>query len=295
MNPLTRAVTGDGSAFVVAADTTEALRSMEQLLKTSAVVSAALGRLLTASALMATQLKGEKDCITLRMRGDGPVGTLLAVADSHGNIKGSVTNPLVELPLNEKGKLDVRGAVGTSGVLYVIRDLGLKDPYVGQIPIVSGEIAEDIASYYAKSEQTPTVCALGVLVNPDLTICAGGGFLIQLLPHADESCIVQIEQNLKNMSPVSQLLTDGVTTEEICLRLFDGLSPNLLDHSAVRYHCGCSRKRTEQMLQGLGSKTLREMMDDSLPTQVQCHFCNTVYTFSKKELAALLQGKESNL
>lgn len=291
MNQLARAITADGSAFVVAVDTTKALCKMEQLLKPSAVISAALGRLLTASALMATQLKGEKDSITLRMQGDGPSGTLLAVADTHGNIKGSVINPIVELPLNEKGKLDVKGAVGISGTLYVIKDMGMSDPYVGQVPITSGEIAEDIVYYYAHSEQTPTVCSLGVLVNPDLSIQSGGGFLIQLLPYADDDSVSRIEENIKDFPPVSQLLSDGMTPQEICMKLLEGLSPNLLDEASVQYHCGCSRQRVENILQGFQKETLQEMIEDNLPTEIQCHFCNTIYQFSKKELSELLDRK----
>lgn len=293
MNNLARAITGDGSAFVVAVDTTEALRAMENLLKPSAVVSAAIGRLLTASALMASQLKGEKDRLTLRINGGGPAGTLIAVADACGNIKGSVTNPVVEIPLNENGKLDVKGAVGESGVFHVIKDMGLKEPYVGQSPIVSGEIAEDVAAYYANSEQTPTVCALGVLVNPDLSIKASGGFLIQLLPYADKSCISVIEENVKYFPPISQTIADGITPQEICLKLLDGLSPDILDHSSVNYRCDCSRKRTERILQGFQDEVLQEMIDDSNPTDVQCHFCNTVYSFSKEDLKELLKRKES--
>lgn len=293
MNNLTRAITGDGSAFIVAVDTTEALREMENLLKPSAVVSAALGRLLTASALMASQLKGEKDKLTLRMNGGGPAGTLIAVADACGNIKGSVTSPIVEIPLNEKGKLDVKGAVGESGVLHVIKDMGLKEPYVGQSPIVSGEIAEDIAAYYANSEQTPTVCALGVLVNPDLSIKSGGGFLIQLLPYADKSCISVIEENVKNFPPISQAIADGMTPQEICLKLLDGLSPDILDHSSVSYRCDCSRERTGRILQGFQDEVLQEMIDDPNPIEVQCHFCNTVYSFSDEDLKELLKRKES--
>ncbi|MCQ2480128.1 MAG: Hsp33 family molecular chaperone HslO, partial [Clostridia bacterium] len=184
MDKLVRCISDDGTLIMMAADTTDMIEKAQEIHTTSAVTSAALGRLLTAASLMGSMLKGEDDSITLRLNGGGPAGSVIAVSDSNGNTRGYVSNPVVEIPLNKKGKLDVAGAVGTDGTLTVMKDLGLKEPYVGQIPIISGEIAEDITSYYATSEQTPTVCALGVLVNPDLTIKAAGGFIIQLLPTA---------------------------------------------------------------------------------------------------------------
>ena len=182
MSNLVRAITADGSAVAIALNSTEIVGEIEKIHKTSAVVTAALGRLATGASLMGYMLKNEQDSITLRIKADGPAGSLIAVANSHGNVKAYVQNPVVEIPLNSKGKLDVAGAVGTDGFLSVIKDIGLKEPYSGQVPLVSGEIAEDITSYYAISEQIPTVCALGVLVNPDLTVKSAGGFLIQLLP-----------------------------------------------------------------------------------------------------------------
>ena len=190
MGNIVRYITEDGSAFIVCADTTDIVRRMEEIHKPSAVVTAALGRLLTASSMMGVMLKGKDDSVTLRLNGDGPAGSFIAVSDSEGNARGYVQNKIVEIPLNDKGKLDVRGAVGTSGYLYVMKDIGLKEPFIGTTEIVSGEIAEDVTNYFAVSEQTPSVCALGVLVNPDLTVNCAGGFLIQLLPGCPDCCSI---------------------------------------------------------------------------------------------------------
>ncbi|MBQ1339377.1 MAG: Hsp33 family molecular chaperone HslO, partial [Ruminococcus sp.] len=228
MGRLYRAISADGSAFAEVLDAKDIVSEIERIHKTSAVVTAGLGRLSIAASLMGYMLKGESDTVTLRVDGGGPAGQLTAVADSWGNVKSCVNNPVVEIPLNAQGKLDVGGAVGSDGTLSVVKDLGLKEPYVGVIPLVSGEIAEDIASYYATSEQIPTVCSLGVLVNPDLTVRSAGGFLVQLLPFADEKCIDTIEKNVAAMKPVSALLDEGRTPEEIANMLLAGLEPNEL-------------------------------------------------------------------
>ena len=207
-----------------------------------------------------------------------------------GNVKSWVNNPLVELPLNSSGKLDVSGAVGKNGTLSVIKDLGLREPYVGVIPLVSGEIAEDIASYYASSEQIPTVCGLGVLVDTDLSVKSAGGFLIQLLPFADEKCIDQIEKNVSKMRPVSALLSEGVTPENIANMLLDGLEPNELDTSSPVYKCDCSRKRTEKVLISIGSEELNSIANDGKDTEVCCHFCGKKYVFTPKEIAELAKN-----
>ena len=233
---LKRAISKDASVVSYALDATDMVAEIERIHETSAVVTAALGRLAIAASMMGYGLKGEKDTITLRVDGKGPAGQLVAVADSHGNVKCDVEHPIVEIPLNAHGKLDVGGAVGTDGMLSVVKDLGLKEPYVGMCPLVSGEIAEDIASYFATSEQTPTVCGLGVLVNPDLHVKAAGGYLIQVLPFASDACIDQLEKNIQGLPHVTKLLTDGMTPDQIALRLLDGLEPNLLDEATVSYH-----------------------------------------------------------
>lgn len=218
-----------------------------------------------------------------------PAGQLTAVADNWGNVKSCVGNPVVEIPLNAQGKLDVGGAVGTDGTLSVVKDMGLKEPYVGVIPLVSGEIAEDIANYYATSEQIPTVCSLGVLVNPDLTVKAAGGFLVQLLPFADEKVIDILEKNVAAMTPVSAMLDEGKTPEEIANMLLAGLEPNVLDTAEPVYGCDCSRERTERVLISIGEKDLREMAAEGKDTTVCCHFCGKEYVFTPKELLALIK------
>lgn len=287
MARLTRAISGDGSVMAMAIDSTDLVSRIEQIHKTSAVVTAATGRLATAASMMGWMLKGEGDTLTLRLCGGGPAGTILAVADSRGNVKACPQNPVVELPLNARGKLDVAGAVGRDGYLAVIRDLGLKEPYVGQVPIVSGEIAEDITSYYAVSEQTPTVCGLGVLVNPDLTVRAAGGFLVQLLPFADEKVIDILEQTVQKIAPVSSMIEQGLTPPDICRMLLEGLEPQILDECMPAYCCDCSRDRVERALMSLDPAELTEMIEQDGGAQVDCHFCEKKYRFTADDLRAL--------
>ncbi len=284
MGKIVRMISQDGGAFCMAVDSTDMAAQAEQYHKTSAVVTAALGRLLTAASMMGILLKGERDSVTLRLAGDGPAGVLIAVSDSQGNVKAYTGNSVVELPLNSYGKLDVSGAVGKNGTLTVIKDLGMKEPYIGQTPIVSGEIAEDITHYFAVSEQTPTVCALGVLVNPDLTVQAAGGFLLQLLPGAEDGIIGQLEKNIEGLPPVSRMIADGVTPEEICRKALKGFSPELLDTQAAEYRCDCSRQRVERALRSLGKAELEQMAEEQETVQVECHFCDKKYIFSRKEI-----------
>ncbi len=298
MGRITRALSRDGSAMAMAISATDIVTRIEQVHQTSAVVTAAAGRLAAAASMMGVLLKAEKDTLTLRLDGGGPAGVLLAVADSQGNVKVSVTNPVVELPLNKMGKLDVGGAVGRDGTLSIIREMGLKEPYIGQVPIVSGEIAEDITSYYATSEQTPTVCGFGVLVNPDLSVQAAGGFLVQLLPFADTAVIDRLEENLKDLPPVSAMIRDGMTPQDIVMKLLDGLEPDILDEYLPVYRCGCSRERTEEMLRSLGTKELDEIIREDHGAEVCCHFCEKKYRFTEEELVALrdsvLQEQEAD-
>lgn len=289
MGKLYRAISADGSAFAAVLDGKDIVSEIEKINESSAVITAGLGRLTIAASLMGYMLKGENDKITLRIDGGGPAGQLTAVADSRGNVKSCVTNPVVEIPLNAQGKLDVGGAVGRDGNLSVVRDMGLREPYVGVIPLVSGEIAEDIANYYAVSEQIPTVCSLGVLVNPDLTVKSAGGFLVQLLPFADEKCIDVIEKNVENLPPVSKLLDEGVTPEQIAGMLLEGLEPNELDTANPVYHCDCSRERTEKILISIGEDDLREMAEEERDTEVCCHFCGKKYIFEPKDIYGLIE------
>lgn len=291
MDKLVRCISDDGTLIMMAADTTDMIEKAQEIHSPSAVVSAALGRLLTAASLMGSMLKGDDDSITLRLNGGGPVGSVIAVSDSSGNTRGYVSNPIVEIPLNIKGKLDVAGAVGKDGSLTVMKDLGLKEPYVGQIPIVSGEIAEDITSYYAVSEQTPTVCALGVLVNPDLTIKAAGGFIIQLLPTAFDDTIDAVERCIQDIPSVTKMLTDGMTPEEICKSVLKEFTLEVLDESKPEYKCNCSRERVKRALITTGREALLEMAEDEF-TEVTCHFCNKAYRFTSNEIKNLVSSAE---
>ena len=287
MGKIVRTISADASVVATAFDAKDVVAEIERIHKPSAVVTAALGRLSIAASLIGMGLKNKDDTVTVRMNGNGPCGTLIAVADSFGNVKSYVSNPIVEIPLNNLGKLDVKGAVGTEGTLTVIKDLGLREPYTGQIPIMSGEIAEDIAAYFAISEQIPTVCGLGVLVNPDLSVAAAGGYLIQLLPFADEKVIDIIENNIKSLPSVTEMLSSGVTVEEMALKVLDGLTPNVLDDFSAEYKCDCSKERVERALISIGRDDLKEMAAENDNTEVCCHFCDKKYSFSSEELIAL--------
>ncbi len=289
MSKIIRAIAEDGSVMACAIDSTDIAGKAEQIHQTSAVVTAALGRLLTAASMMGAMLKGEQDSLTLRMAGDGPAGSVIAVSDSRGNVRGYVGNPVVEIPLNQRGKLDVAGAVGRNGTLYVIKDIGLREPYVGQVPIVSGEIAEDITSYFAVSEQIPTVCALGVLVSPDLTVKVAGGFIVQLLPGAEEDSITRLEHNIEGMDSITSLMAGGVTPEDICLRVLDGFKPQILDEFTTDYICRCSKDKYEKALAAIGREELTDIIEQDKHAEVVCHFCNKRYEFSEQELKNILK------
>lgn len=288
MGKIVRYITEDGSAFVIAADTTDVVAKAEQIHKTSAVNTAALGRLMTAASMMGDMLKGKDDSITLRINGGGPAGSIIAVSDSGGNVRSYVQNPVVEIPLNSAGKLDVKGTVGTNGFLYVLKDLGMNEPYVGQTEIVSGEIAEDITNYYASSEQTPSVCALGVLVNPDLTVAAAGGFLIQLLPGCPDEIIDKIEYSVSDIEPVTTMLSKGMTADDIAKRALKNIKIDKLDENEIEYRCNCSRERVAAALVSTGRESLEEMADSGENTTVECHFCDKVYTFTPDDIRKLI-------
>ena len=267
MSNLIRGLSENGGVVFCGVDSTAIVRKAEQLHKTSATCSAALGRLLTGAALMGSMLKDDRDTITLRVSGSGPAGVLIACTDGTGNVKGCIDNPLVELPVKENGHLDVGGAVGRDGVLTVIRDNRLqKEPTVGQVPLVSGEIAEDLTSYYAYSEQVPTVCALGVLVDKDLTIA---------------------------MPSVTEMLRAGKTPEDMMQLALKGFEPNVLDERDVAYQCDCSHERTEEMLLSLGKKELEKLRDEDPNCEVVCHFCHTKYQFDLNELVQKAVDKQS--
>lgn len=289
MNQLVRMISEDGTLYCLALNSTEMVKEMQNIHKTSKVCSAALGRLITAGSMMGILLKGDKDTLTLKINGGGPASPVVAVANSKGQVKGYIGDRTVQLPLNNKGKLDVSGAVGKNGFLTVIKDLGMKEPYCAQAPIISGEIAEDITAYYATSEQTPTVCALGVLVDPDTEeVLLAGGFLIQLLPTADENTISLVEKGLQGIKPVTTMLAEGLTPEQICQTVLPEFSMQLLDTENVEYKCDCSIERVTAALIGAGEDGLREMAEDE-NTEVVCHFCNKKYVFSREDILTLLK------
>ena len=287
MGKLVRSISHDGTVIMMAADTTDIVATAQKIHGTSKVTSAALGRLLTGASFMGQMLKEEKGTITLRINGGGPCGSVIAVADSLGNVKGYVMDPSVELPLKENGKLDVGGAVGTDGYLTVMKDFGTGDPYTGQVPIVSGEIAEDITSYYAISEQIPTVCALGVLVNPDKSIACAGGFLIQLLPAADDDTITMVEECLNKLKPVTTMLADNMTPEDICREVLKPFDMEILDEFDIAFKCDCSRKKVERALISTGFEELEDMSKDPI-TSVSCQFCTTKYDFTSEDIRRIL-------
>ena len=287
MANLIRGLSENGGVVFCGVDSTELVRRAEQLHTTSATCSAALGRLLTGASLMGSMLKDDGDKVTLRVQGGGPVGVLIACTDGTGNVKGCIDNPLVELPPKSDGHLDVGGAVGRSGVLTVIRDNRLqKEPTVGQVPLVSGEIAEDLTRYYATSEQIPTVCALGVLVDKDLSILCAGGFMVQLLPGATDAEIDQLEKNINTMPSVTELLHAGKTPEDMMQMALAGFAPNVLDERTVQYQCDCSAERTKEMLLSLGRAELERMRDEDPNCEVVCHFCHSKYQYDLNALLA---------
>ncbi len=289
MAHLVRGISDDGCVLVLAADTTDISETAKQIHNTSKVCTAALGRALTGASFMGVMLKGQDSSVTLRFNGGGPAGSVIAVADMDGNVRGYVVNPDVNLPLNPKGKLDVGGAIGTNGFLTVVKDIGMKEPFVGQIPLVSGEIAEDLTSYYAISEQIPSVCALGVLVNPDLTVAVSGGFLIQLLPTADDGIIEKVEKGLKGLPSVTTMLAEGLTPEEICKKVLPEFNVEILDTSECEYKCNCSRERVEKAIISVGKEELKEMANDEV-TEVKCHFCPSVYKFTSEDINTLIDS-----
>lgn len=289
MGKLVRMIAQDASCVCTVLDSTDIVNEMREIHQSSATVTAALGRLITAASITGSQLKNEQDSVTIRMNGAGPAGSLIAVSDSSGNPRGYVANPAVELPLNNYGKLDVAGVVGTEGFLSVIKDVGLPEPSTGSVPIVSGEIAEDMTQYFAVSEQIPTVCALGVLVGPELQVQAAGGYLIQMLPGAGDGEITRIEQSLADIQPVTAMLSSGMAPEEIAVRLLRGFETDLLDEAMVKYVCNCSKQRVERALISVGKADLQELSESETPTEVDCHFCNKKYVFSQEELRMLLK------
>ena len=284
---IVRATAANGQVRAFAAITRETVEEARQHHGTSPVATAALGRLLTAGAMMGSMMKNDTDMLTLQVRGDGPIGGITVTADSKGTVKGYVENPDVMLP-PKNGKLDVGGAVGI-GLLQVIKDMGLKEPYSGQTILVSSEIAEDLTYYFANSEQVPSSVGLGVLMEKDNTVKTAGGFIIQMMPFAEDATISQIEENLKHVTSVTELLDKGYTPEQLLEELLGNVGLEITDTMPTRFYCNCSKERVEQAVASVGKKDIREMINDGKPIEVKCHFCNTAYHYSVEELKNILK------
>ncbi|MBE6063682.1 MAG: Hsp33 family molecular chaperone HslO [Clostridium butyricum] len=288
---IVRATAKNDMVRIIAGITTNLVNDGAKIHDTTPVASAALGRMLTAGALMGSTLKSEKEVITLKVNGGGEINGITVTAHNDGTVKGVIGNPYIDRPLNEKGKLDVGGAVGTNGMLYVIKDLGLKDPYVGQVKIQTGEIAEDFAYYFTVSEQTPSAVALGVLVDTDLSIKAAGGFIVQMLPGADELLADVITYRLQEIPPITTLISEGKTIEEILEYIFEGMDLKILDSLNPEYKCDCSRERVEKALISIGKDDLQELYDDGKSEEIVCNFCNRKYEFTHEDIGEILKNK----
>ncbi len=281
---LLRGQSTDGAIKVFVAVTTDMVNEAQKIHNTFPVATAALGRTLTVTAIMGQNLKNDTDSVTVQFRGDGPLGNIVAVTDNKSRVRGYVVNPFVDIPLNKQGKLDVGGAVG-KGQLNVIYDLSLKEPYAGQVPIVSGEIAEDMTYYFAKSDQIPTAIGLGVLVGTDNRAVCSGGFMIQLMPEATEEVAGIIEDKVKDAPPITKMLEDGMSPEDILFFLTDGFDMIIDNKSVVpEYKCKCSQKRMRNAVISIGKEEIRKIIDEDGKCEVECQFCNSKYVFDKNEL-----------
>ena len=287
-----RAITSDGGARIVFINSTAIVREAAAKHGTSKTMTAVLGRALTGTSLMGSLLKNKTDSLTLRLDGDGPCGSVVCVSDYKGNVRGYAEDVTVELLPNAKGKLDVGGAVG-GGTMYVIRDLGMNEPYVGASPIVSGEIAEDITEYFVNSEQTPTVCALGVRVNTDNECFAAGGYLLQLLPGAYEETAIKLENNISLMRPISELIASGADGDDIIAAVMSGLEFEMFDEFDAEYLCTCDREKYLSALAGLSADDLDEILEKDEPIETKCRFCGETYVFTPDEVKAELEKKKA--
>lgn len=286
---LIRCTAQNDSIRVIAAITTELVNDAVKLHRCAPTASAALGRMLTGGVLMGSMLKGEKDTVTLQISGGGSAKGVVVTAYPDGHVKGYIGNPEVDLPLNDKGKLDVGGAIGKNGNLIVIRDMGLREPYVGQVPIYTGEIGDDIAYYFTASEQTPSAVGLGVLVDTDLSVKAAGGFIIQMMPGSDELVADLLTYRLQEIPSVTEMITKGMSIEEIINHIFEGMDVKILEGSVPTYKCDCTRERVERALISIGRKDLEEIYNEGKEEELKCHFCNKSYIFSHEMIGELLK------
>lgn len=289
MDRIIRTITSDGSLMASAVDSSEIVYTAQKLHGLSRTATAALGRLLTGASLMGAMLKSENASLTLKVNGGGPLGNLVAISDAHGNVRGYVDRPKVELPLKPNGKIDVGGGVGSEGRLAVMRDFGEKDPYIGQVELVSGEVAEDITQYFAQSEQIPTVCALGVLVNKnDGEAMLSGGLLIQALPGADDASLAKLEENVGKLESVTTMLAKGISLEDMCNRALEGFTVQKLDEYQVHYRCHCSKERFAAALLTLGAEEILSLpLNEGGKAETVCQYCGRKYYFSREELSGL--------
>ena len=285
---IVRAVAADTQIRAFAAVTTEMVETARKHHNTSPVATAALGRLLTGGAMMGVMMKGEKDLLTLQIKADGPIEGITVTADSKGHVKGYVGNPEVIIPANSIGKLDVAGAVG-HGILNVIKDMGMKEPYSGQVALQTGEIAEDLTYYFAVSEQVPSAVGLGVLMNKDNTVRQAGGFIVQVMPFAEEATIAKLEQNVQKIQSVTTLLEQGHTPESLLEQVLDGFDIEINDTMPTEFYCNCSKSRVEKALISIGRKELNELIQEGKDVELNCHFCNTNYVFNVEELKEILR------
>lgn len=289
MDKLVKAVAMDGEIRIIGAITTDLVNEGVKIHNCSATAAAALGRMLTAGVLMGTMLKTDKDTLTIKMQGGGEAKGLVVTAYADGHVKGYIGNPYVDLPANDKGKLDVGGAIGKNGMLTVIKDMGLKEPYVGQSPIYSGEIGDDLAYYFTVSEQTPSAVGLGVLVNSDLSISAAGGFIIQMMPGANEMTADLVTYRLEEISSITDFISKGMSIEEILEFIFEGMNLKILEEVTPEYKCDCSREKVERALISIGKKDLEELYNDNKTEELKCQFCNKAYNFNHEEIGQLME------
>ena len=287
---LVRAISKDGFVKAVAVSTRDLTERARQIHKTLPVATAALGRTLAAASMMGNALKGDGASVTLQVKGGGPLGKILAVSDNEGNVRGTVDDPAVDIPLRPDGKLDVGSAVGCDGTLTVIRDLNMKEPYVGSVGLLGGEIAEDLAAYFVESEQIPTACGLGVLVDRDQSVLAAGGYLIQLLPGAGEDVISKVEGGVMAAGSVTGLLRENDDPEAILRKVLSDFDLDILEKSPVEYRCYCSRERMERALISLGPQQLESLIEEQGSAELRCQFCDNVQTFTRQQLEALLSN-----
>ena len=284
---IVRATAAGNQVRAFAATTDEVVEMARKAHNTSPVATAALGRLLTGGAMMGVMMKGDKDLLTLQIKAGGPLQGITVTADSHGNVKGYVGNPNVCIPANKKGKLDVASAVGV-GFLNVIKDMGLKEPYIGQTTLQTSEIAEDLTYYFATSEQVPSAVGLGVLMNKNNTVAQAGGFIVQLMPFAEEKVIAKLEKNVAGITSVTALLEQGRTPESLLETVLEGLDVEINERIPTQFYCNCSKERVTRALISVGKKELQDMIKEGKEVEMNCHFCNTNYTFSVEELKQLL-------